>query len=303
MKIRKVLLLTGLMLSLLLSGCNYEAIVESAVRELAHQLTDPTDVVEPLIGFAETEVEEVDQLQKLTPEELENYTSRYSEYNSYTYFAHLNDSEKLLYRAYEYAMDQALPYFWIDDRLLLEMEHSTFQVLEFLSLDSAVVEQNICQSQAGYTVTHTLFNVETGSESYRCLFVENFSRENLKRKDEAIDQAKSYLEKMEHRETASQREIAEYIYDYIDESVSNVNNNTFEQKQADYNQNNSNAADYIKNRTHYDSREIVSTILEGAFATYLSLDSNLFLLSILFSRLAISFFIFSISSSVVSFPL
>ena len=101
MKIRKVLLLTGLMLSLLLSGCNYEAIVESAVRELAHQLTDPTDVVEPLIGFAETEVEEVDQLQKLTPEELENYTSRYSEYNSYTYFAHLNDSEKLLYRAYE----------------------------------------------------------------------------------------------------------------------------------------------------------------------------------------------------------
>lgn len=215
MKIRKVLLLTVLMLSFLLSGCNYEAIVESAVRELAHQLTDPTDVVEPLIGFAETEVEEVDQLQKLTPEELENYTSRYSEYNSYTYFAHLNDSEKLLYRVYEYAMDQALPYFWIDDRLLLEMEHSTFQVLEFLSLDSAVVEQNICQSQAGYTVTHTLFNVETGSESYRCLFVENFSRENLKRKDEAIDQAKSYLEKMEHRETASQREIAEYIYDYL----------------------------------------------------------------------------------------
>lgn len=217
MKLKKTLVLLMLLLPLVLSGCDYEAIIDSAVNDLAHQLTDPEEVVEPFIGFSETEVEDVDQLLQLKPEELQNYTSQYSDYNSYTYFAHLNDTEKLLYHAYEYALDEALPYFWIDDRLLQGMERSAFQVLEFLALDSAVVEQNISHSQGGYTVTHSVLNVQTASESYTSVFVENFSREKLQRKEEAIAKSREILSEVP--ETATPREKTEYFYDYLGENV------------------------------------------------------------------------------------
>lgn len=212
---RKMLLALSLILSLLLSGCNYEVLINDAVQGLAEQLTEPEDVVEPFIGFSATEVERTDQLEKRKPEELQNYTSRYSDYNSYTYFAYLNDSEKLLYHAYEYALDEALPCFWVDDRLLQGMERTEFEVLEMLALDSAVVEQNISFGNRGYTVTHTVLNVETASESYTAIYVENFSREKLQNKEIAIQRARECLSGMENWETAPDREVAEFIFDYL----------------------------------------------------------------------------------------
>lgn len=213
---KRVMLTVMLILSLLLTGCDYEAIIDEVVHEVANQLTDPEDVVEPFIGFSETDAEKTDQLLQLEPEEVRDYESRYSMYNSYTYFAHLNDSEKLLYRAYEYALDEALPYFWVDDRLLQDMERTEFEVLEMLALDSAVVEQNVSIANRGYTVTHTVLNVETASESYTTIYVENFSRERLKHKEEAIRKAKDELSKMT---AITAREQAEYIYDFLGTNV------------------------------------------------------------------------------------
>ena len=213
---KRVMLTMVLILSLLLTGCDYEAIIDEVVHEVANQLTDPEDVVEPFIGFSETDAEKTDQLLQLEPEEVRDYESRYSMYNSYTYFAHLNDSEKLLYRAYEYALDEALPYFWVDDRLLQDMEWTEFEVLEMLALDSAVVEQNVSIANRGYTVTHTVLNVETASESYTAIYVENFSRERLKHKEEAIRKAKDELSKMT---AITAREQAEYIYDFLGTNV------------------------------------------------------------------------------------
>lgn len=216
---KKTMLIFSLILCLLLTGCDYEAIIDEVVHEVANQLTEPEDVVEPFIGFSETEAEQTDQLLQLEPEEVRNYESRYSMYNSYTYFTHLNDSEKLLYRAYEYALDEALPYFWVDDRLLQDMERTEFEVLEMLALDSAVVEQNVSIANREYTVTHTVLNVETASEAYTAIYVENFSREKLQRKEEAIRQAKDDLSKLQNRETLSHREVAEYIYDHLATNV------------------------------------------------------------------------------------
>lgn len=216
---KKTMLIFSLILCLLLTGCDYEAIIDEVVHEVANQLTEPEDVVEPFIGFSETEAEKTEQLLQLEPEEVRNYESRYSMYNSYTYFTHLNDSEKLLYRAYEYALDEALPYFWVDDRLLQDMERTEFEVLEMLALDSAVVEQNVSIANREYTVTHTVLNVETASEAYTAIYVENFSREKLQRKEEAIRQAKDDLSKLQNRETLSHREVAEYIYDHLGTNV------------------------------------------------------------------------------------
>ena len=196
MKIKKSLLLLVLMLSLVLSGCNYEAMLADVLHDLANQLTEPEDVVEdysqqptepevviePFIGCAATEVENTDELLQLKPEELKDYISEYNKYNNYFYFQHLNETEKLLYRAYEYALDHALPYIVMDDRLLLGMSRPAFQVLEFLSLDSAVVEQNISYSQDGY------YDVE----SYTSFFVENFTEEKLKHKKAAFKEAHTF---------------------------------------------------------------------------------------------------------------
>ena len=217
MKMKKILIALGLILSLLLSGCDYQAIVEDYANKLVHQMTEPEDVVEPFIGFSETEVDDSEQLRQLQPEELQNYTSRYSDYNTYTYFEHLNDAEKLLYHAYEYALDEALPCFWIDDRLLEGMNRTAFEVLEFFSLDSAVVEQNFSLSSGGYDVTHSILNVETARESYTTIYVDDFTREKLQHKEEAIAKAKEILSALPAEATA--RETAEYFFDYLGKNV------------------------------------------------------------------------------------
>jgi hypothetical protein len=209
---KKTMLIFSLILCLLLTGCDYEAIIDEVVHEVANQLTEPEDVVEPFIGFAETEPETTDQLRQLTPQELLNYTPRYGIYNTYTYFRHLSESEKLIYRAYEYALDEGLPYCWIDDRLLQETERSLFQILEFFSLDSAVVEQNITYDQNGHTVTHTILDVQTAEENYTAIFLEDFTKKRLKNKDNAILQAKIMLSRLQSIDLYPDREVAEHIY-------------------------------------------------------------------------------------------
>jgi hypothetical protein len=81
------------------------------------------------------------------------------------------------------------------------------------------VEQNVSVASREYTVTHTVLNVETASEAYTAIYVENFSRERLQRKEEAIRQAKDDLSKLQNRETLSHREVAEYIYDHLGTNV------------------------------------------------------------------------------------
>lgn len=208
MNVKKTLFLLVLLLSIFLSGCDSEASVDSTVSDPTHQITEPKKEVEPFIGFAETEVKSADQLRQLKPEELRNYTSQYSDYNTYTYYQHLNDTEKLVYHAYEYAMDEGLPYFWVDDRLLQGLERSTFQILEFLSLDSAVVEQNIARVEDSNTVPHT-------SETYTTIYVEDFTKKRLKNKNQAILDAKIVLSQLNGHEAYSHRELAEYFYDYL----------------------------------------------------------------------------------------
>lgn len=212
---KKILLVTVLLLCFLVGGC--ASIIDSTVQDLAKQMTDPADVVEPFIGFSKTEVENVDKLRQLKPEELQNYTSRYSDYNTYTYYKHLNESEKLLYHAYEYALDEALPYFWVDDRLLQDMEWTAFEVLEFLALDSAMVGQNLAHSQGGYTVTHAVLDVQTAKESYTALAVKNFTEQKRRRKEEAILEARQIVDRISPNWT--DREKAEYFYDYLGKNV------------------------------------------------------------------------------------
>ena len=219
MKISKILILMLLLLSIFLSGCDYEEIIDNVTQELspqspAEQVTKPP---EPLIGFSETEVESPDELQKVKLEDLQNYTSKYSRYNTYTYFAQLNDAEKLLYRAYEYALDEAQSCFWITQELLQDMQRPASQVLEFLSLDSAMVGQNYEHREGQATLEYSDGTTQVTEESYLVILVDNFEAEELQRKEEAIAKAEEILSRMP--ETDSQREIAEYFYDYLGNNI------------------------------------------------------------------------------------
>lgn len=216
MKTKKWLLLL-VTVSLLLSGCNYEAIVDDVMHDLAHQLTEPEDVVEPFIGFAATEAEKTDELLQLKPEELQNYTSEYSSYNTYHYFQNLNDSEKLVYHAYEYALDHGYPQIWFDERLTDSLEWTGFDILQFLALDSALVEQNISQNSSGYTVTHSVLNIQTAMESYTCVYMDHFTQERMERKQDAVSQARQIIDGLPGDWT--DREKSEYFFDYLGENV------------------------------------------------------------------------------------
>lgn len=220
MKIGKYLLLMGLSLSIFLSGCNYEEIIDRVAKDLGPQNAvweQAAKPPEPFIGFSETDVESPEELDQRKPEELQNYTSRYSEYNTYTYFAHLNDAEKLLYHAYEYALDEAQSCFWIAQELLQEMERPVSEVLEFLSLDSALVGQNYEHRQGEATLAYSNGDTE---EKYLVILVDNFDREELQRKEEAIAKAKQILSEMPAM--ATKRETAEYFYDYLGNNVTYV---------------------------------------------------------------------------------
>ena len=213
MKTKKILLPVVLILSLLLSGCNHEAIIDNALLELAQQLTEPEDVVEPFIGFAREDVEDVEDLHQLEPEMLQNYISEYSRYNTYSYFQHLNDTEKLVYRAYEYAMDHGYPYTWFDIRLTDGIEWSVFDILQFLALDSALVDQNISQSIQVKTVTHSVLNIQTAKETYTTVYMDHFTLKRLERKQQAMSEARVILEDVSPSWTDRQK--AEYFYDYL----------------------------------------------------------------------------------------
>lgn len=215
MKLKKMLLPLLFVLLLLLNGCDYEAIMGSVVNEPTVQTTQPEIVLEPFVGFSETDVVDVEQWRQLKRSDLQNYTSQYSQFNSYTYFSHLNDAERLLYHIYEYALDEALPYFWIDERLLQGMVWPEFEVLEFFSLDSAMMEQNFSFRKRIDTVTNTQPNVRSDGETYICIYVENFSQDKLKHKKRAMQEARVIYSLIAVNKSATDLEKAEFFYDYL----------------------------------------------------------------------------------------
>ena len=224
MKSGRLLLSAGLALSVLLSGCQMESVMEEildyAENNPTTKATEPNKLIqpeEPFIGFSKTEVESTAEMDPVKPEVLENYVARYSAYNTYTYYEHLNQPEKLLYHAYEYALDEAQSCFWIEDQLLEGMEREPAQILEFFSLDSAMVGQNYEHRQGEATMTVMEGDVETVAKTYLVVVVDNFESEELQRKEEAIEKAKQIIAEMPPLET--QREMAEYFYDYLGKNI------------------------------------------------------------------------------------
>ncbi|MGM9635696.1 MAG: transglutaminase domain-containing protein [Candidatus Avispirillum sp.] len=87
----------------------------------------------------------------MTAEEIWEYVSPNAEFNSYYYFAQLEEDQQLLYKAYEYAFDNYDSVMFVDDGII-DLEHMNFvKVYRFFLLDSALAEQNMHFGSYGVT--------------------------------------------------------------------------------------------------------------------------------------------------------
>ena len=83
---------------------------------------------------------------------IENYESKFAEYNSYVYYNKLSENNQKVYRAFEYALDHAYTEVFIDNKLLSE-NYSAKDILLLLSLDSPLVEQNLVVGNSNFNVS------------------------------------------------------------------------------------------------------------------------------------------------------
>ena len=99
---------------------------------------------EKFIAFSKTDYNSVTSTDftRVTFDELENYQSVYKQYNQYQYYENLNESEKIIYKAFEFALDNSLPVVFIDKKILADSKYSNSDIFNFLTLDSAIAEQN-----------------------------------------------------------------------------------------------------------------------------------------------------------------
>lgn len=141
----------------------------------------------------------------VSTKDLAVYTSIFDEYNSYVYFSTLNDSEKLLYHAYEYAMDNSYTYLCIRNDILDEMEASFEDVLRFLSLDQPLLEAN-------------LDILSDRADQYTTIVVNSFNGEKTHKRSIALEVAKDIYANMDETVTGESA-ISEYFYDYLKENV------------------------------------------------------------------------------------
>lgn len=151
-----------------------------------------------------------------TESHFQDYSSHYKAFNSYIYYGSLSDSERLVYQIFEFALDNRYPNILFDEALLEDLNYSVEEILYFLSLDSALVEQNLIKRAETYPISYTERGIHRESTA-RLFYVENFSSDRLAKKEEAIKQGEQIVQLMPNSLTANQK--AEWIFDYLGTNV------------------------------------------------------------------------------------
>lgn len=176
---------------------------------------------EVYIGFSPETTEKLTfkAVKMINAEKLQKYSSRYAPYNSYTYYKSLSNDEKIIYHAFEYALDHGYPYVLIDEKLVQQTAYDMLEILCFLSLDSAIVEQNLAKATDGYTIVHDYLNgMIPGYEIKGCLVrVVNFASGKLEKKEEALSKAGEIVAQIPDNLTNAEK--AQYFYDYLGKNV------------------------------------------------------------------------------------
>ena len=171
------------------------------------------------IGFTNIDKKKIIE-EVLSIEELLKWKNPYGIYSSYTLYSTLNQNERLIYKALEYALTHAYKYTCIDYRIDVSQEKMK-EIAELLSLDTPLLEQNILC----YVYDHTSFydykyNEErTVSVLHRSktISISNFKKELWEKKLEAIEEAENIISKIDVKGTELEK--AEKIYRYVAQNI------------------------------------------------------------------------------------
>ena len=167
------------------------------------------------------DVEEFPDEGWLLKEKLENYKPKNDVYNSRVYYEKLNADEKLVYNAFEYALDNNYTFIYIDNSMVFEKERDSMDILNFLALDTPIVQQNLdvwLYEEAGFNLNNEIMHKAVEREiSGIIINVENFSKTRTSQIYEAVEKLKAT--KIEFPENATDNDKAWAIFDYICEEV------------------------------------------------------------------------------------
>ncbi|MBQ5321165.1 MAG: hypothetical protein J6K88_03790 [Oscillospiraceae bacterium] len=173
------------------------------------------------IGFSNHEPENEDLIETvLTIKELQAWKNPYEQYRSSVIYNTLTSDEKLVYRALEYALVNSYRYTHIDYRIPVS-ENTVDNIIEYLSLDSPLLEQNLLYSTFSQTAFyyHKAPDGRTVKVRQRgiSISVSNFSKELWDKKMLALEEAKKVYESLNTGGT--QIELAERLYRYVAQNI------------------------------------------------------------------------------------
>ena len=135
------------------------------------------------------DIDSFDGAEYLTIEEIKDYEVETDVYNPKVYYASLNEREQLVYKAYQYALDNNFIYTFIDESVLNEGDLQPMDIIALLSLDSAIVQQNMSNVEylSSYTMSKSFygFEVEKDVEGFS-MSAETFSKKRIDRVNKAI---------------------------------------------------------------------------------------------------------------------
>ncbi|MBE6733932.1 MAG: hypothetical protein E7563_01140 [Ruminococcaceae bacterium] len=153
--------------------------------------------------------------------EMETYRPKWRDYNNYTYYNIVTEEEQLIYKIYEYAMDNNMPYIYIEGSLIPAYK-DIHNAITLLSLDSAVIDQNtqLDYINAQYEIYQQyLYRVMVKKVKCVQVHIPDFNEEKTKQIEECITKAEEILENLGIKKMSTEKEKAEAIYLYLGKNV------------------------------------------------------------------------------------
>lgn len=151
---------------------------------------------------------------------IKKYESKFSDINTYTYYNTLNSREKLIYKAFEYAMDNAKSNIFILNSLMEDGDISPDDILYFLSLDTPAMDKNFSIGKTSETNTAE-YDGRLGThlvESRGITWdIEKFEPERREKCELAIEKGREIAKTIPQDSTDAEK--VKQIYNYMAENV------------------------------------------------------------------------------------
>lgn len=212
---RGLCLLCIAVMMLTMSGC---APLYAVLDELVGNEQVAAVEATPHIGFSNGDVATTDNI--ITVEEFDALPIAYSEYRSSVLFDTLSATEKTVYRAFEYALENEYTNILIDTHILTDSDR-LIDILYFLALDSPLLEQNLRYETGTFTLSQSvsILDLYTREAAFTGLYVtvDNFSRQWWEPKMRALAKAEEIVAELPGE--LSEAEIAEELYRYVGENA------------------------------------------------------------------------------------